>query len=50
MMEKVATALVSALCGAVLTYGVKAIAIEGRMDAIERSLQRIETRLLGPVK
>lgn len=45
MLEKIIVAMVSAVAGGVLTYAVKAVAIEGRLDGIERSVQRIENRL-----
>lgn len=45
MAERVIVALVSALAGGVMTYTVKAVAIEGRLDAIERGVARIEQRL-----
>lgn len=44
-MQRVAVALVSALAGGVLTYTVKALTIEGRLDGIERAVQRIEQRV-----
>lgn len=49
-MDKILTAIASALAGAVLTWGIKAVQLEGRLEAIERGVQRIETRLFGPVK
>ena len=45
MLEKIIVAMVSAVAGGLLTYAVKAVAIEGRLDGIERSVLRIETRL-----
>jgi hypothetical protein len=37
--------LVSLLTGSLMTYSVKAVALEGRMSAIETTLTRIENRL-----
>lgn len=48
MLEKIIVALVSAMAGGVLTYAAKTLTIEGRLDAIERSVSRIETRLFPP--
>lgn len=39
--------LISLLVGSLMTYSVKAVALEGRMGAIESSLVRIESRLYG---
>ena len=43
--EKIIVALLSAMLGGLGTYGLKAITIEGRLDAIERAVIRIEKRL-----
>lgn len=43
--EKIIVALVSAIAGGVLTYAAKALTIEGRLDGIEKAVQRIEQRL-----
>lgn len=48
MLEKITVAVASALAGGVLTYTTKALTLEGRIDAIERSVQRIEHRLFPP--
>ncbi|MDR7095528.1 hypothetical protein [Hydrogenophaga laconesensis] len=45
MLEKIIVAIVSAMVGGVLTYSAKMLSLEGRIDAMERSLIRIETRL-----
>ena len=45
MLEKIIVAMVSAMAGGLLTYAAKTLTIEGRLDAIERSVSRIETRL-----
>lgn len=45
MGDKVLVAVASALCGAVLTWALKAAAIEGRLDALQASVARIENRL-----
>lgn len=45
MLEKIIVAMVSAMAGGLLTYGTKGLTLEGRIDAIERSVQRIEMRL-----
>lgn len=46
MTEKVLTAIVSALAGGVFTFSMSAVRLEGRVDAIEKSLTRIEQRLV----
>jgi hypothetical protein len=43
--EKILVALISALAGGMLTYATKAIAIEGRLDGIERAVIRIEAKI-----
>ena len=48
MTEKIVLACISALAGGLLTYGVKAISIEGRLDGIERAVIRIEHKLSQP--
>lgn len=45
MLEKIIVAMVSAMAGGLLTYASKTLTIEGRLDAIERTVTRIETRL-----
>ena len=48
MLEKIVVALIGALAGGFLTYGVKAVSLEGRLDGIERAVLRIESRLQTP--
>lgn len=43
--HKVVLAILSAVAGALLTYGAKALTIEGRLDGIERAVHRIEERV-----
>ena len=54
MFEKIIVAVASAasgaLAGATLTYTLKAVQLEGRIDGIERSIQRIESRLFPNTK
>ncbi len=45
MMEHAAKAVMAALVGTVLGWGGHALTTAGRVDAIERTLQRIESRL-----
>ena len=45
MAEKIIIGIVSAIASGVLTYAFKATSIEGRLDNVERTLQRIEARL-----
>lgn len=45
MIEKVAAAVAGALFGAVMTYGLKGVQIEGRLDGIERAVIRIEHKI-----
>lgn len=45
MNEKIITAVLSAAVGAVGTYTTKVASLEGRLDAIERSMARIERKL-----
>ncbi len=45
MTERVVVAVISALAGGMLTYGAKTLTLEGRLDAIERALVRIEQRI-----
>jgi len=46
--EKVLVAIVSASLGGLGTYMAKTLLIEGRLDAIERAVNRIEQRLFPP--
>lgn len=48
MIEKVLVAALSAVAGGLFTYSAKALTIEGRLDGIERSIVRIESRLFPP--
>ncbi len=50
MSDKIFAAVAGALVGAVMTYGAKAISLEGRLDAMEKTLQRIEFRLFPTTK
>lgn len=43
--EHAGRAIVGALAGAILGWGGHALTTAGRVDAIERTLQRIEARL-----
>lgn len=45
MQEKIIVALVSAMASFLVANISKSLTIEGRLDAIERSVQRIEVRL-----
>lgn len=45
MTEKIVTAIIAALAGGMLTWSMKAMQIEGRLDGIERAVMRIEQRL-----
>lgn len=45
MIEKALLALLSAVAGGVFTYGTAGMRLEGRMEAVERTLTRIEARL-----
>lgn len=39
------TALASMLAGSMLTYCIKAVSLEGRMDGMEHAVSRIEEKL-----
>jgi hypothetical protein len=45
MTEKILIAIVSGLISVSGTLGIKAVNFEGRMSAIEHSLERIESKL-----
>jgi hypothetical protein len=49
MGEHAGKAVIGALAGAVLGWAGAALTTVGRVDAIERTLQRIESRLDGMV-
>ena len=43
--REVLTAVASMLAGSLMTYGLKAVAVEGRVSGVEHSLMRIEAKL-----
>lgn len=45
VLEKIIMSVAAAVLGSVMTYGMKAISIEGRLDGIERAVIRIEQKL-----
>lgn len=45
LLQKFALSVAAAMIGGALTYGMKAVSIEGRLDGIERAVIRIENRL-----
>jgi hypothetical protein len=45
MFDKILVAIISAAAGGLMTYGVKAVSLEGRIMGIEKSVDRIERRL-----
>ena len=45
MADKIIVALLSAILGGGFTYAIKAAALEGRMDGIEKTVERIENKL-----
>jgi len=49
MLEKIVVALASGAFSAVLAYGLAANRYAGRLDAIERAVQRIEQHLYRTV-
>ena len=45
MLGKFMLSLAAAMLGGVMTYGLKAVSIEGRLDGIERAVMRIENKI-----
>lgn len=45
MLTKFLMSVAAAMLGGVMTYGMKAVSIEGRLDGIERAVMRIENNL-----
>lgn len=45
MLTKFLLSVAAAMLGSVMTYGMKAVSIEGRLDGIERAVIRIENKL-----
>ena len=47
LITKVVMSMAAAVLGGAMTYSMKAISIEGRLDGIERAVIRIENKLLN---
>lgn len=45
LLQKVIMSMAAAVLGGAMTYSMKAISIEGRLDGIERAVIRIENKL-----
>lgn len=45
MGEKIAVAIISAALSGGLTYGTKALTLEGKVDSMQQSIQRIEAHI-----
>lgn len=47
LLQKLIMSMAAAVLGGAMTYSVKAISLEGRLDGIERAVIRIENTLLN---
>ena len=47
LLQKIIMSMAAAVLGGAMTYSMKAISIEGRLDGIERAVVRIENKIMS---